>query len=245
MERAAAAWEADLERLDLASRLEALHSPDEPLTESVYGILREAICSGELAGGSRLAQLPLSQRLGISRTPVRDALQRLASEDLVRSISWRGFVVNDFSAHEVLEIYDVRLALEPLAAAEAIGRHSRLDLVELSENCDRTAATPPDRIAELYELNREFHAHLVQPCDNRLLVRMLGQLWQLPASLRMFHVQTKEEVAPIQSTASEHRAIVEAVEAGEADLAVERIRQHVSEARQATVTALGAPPPAA
>ncbi len=211
---------------------------DEPLVDSVYRSIRDAICDGRLEPNRKLAQIPLAEHLGISRTPVRDALQRLAQEGLVRVVSWRGFVVSDFSARDVLDVYEVRLALEPLAVSEAVGRYTRMHLAKLSDICDETADTPVEEVSRLYELNGEFHTALVAPCDNRLAVRMLEQLWQMPASLRVFHAQAALGTA-LKESVVEHRAIVEAVEAADADLAVERVRQHIRRAQQETIEALG------
>ena len=218
----------------LAEELDAIRSPDMPLVDSVYTVLRDAICTGRFDASMHVAQIPLAEELNVSRTPVRDALYRLAADELVRP-ALRGFVVNEFNIGDVLEIYDVRLALEPLAVEDAVGRHSRTELAELADNCDRSEATAVVR--ELYELNRRFHAGVVAPCGNGLLIRMLGQLWQLPASLRLFHMQANREIVA-QRTDSEHRLILEALEAKDGSLAVQRARDHIIQARQDTLAAL-------
>lgn len=235
--------ESELERLGLADELQAVRAADEPLVDSIYRVLRDAICTGRLDSGSRLAQIPLAEQFGVSRTPVRDALQRLASEELVRAVSWRGFMVSEFSARDVLEIYDVRLILEPLAASEAVGLHSQVELAELDDNCDRAASTPPDQVQGLYELNRQFHAGIVRPCPNRLLVRMLDQLWQLPAALRLFHMQSTRDVMDGARNDEEHRGIVAAIRDKDPDLVVQRVRAHISAARKETLVALNAAVP--
>jgi DNA-binding GntR family transcriptional regulator len=170
---------------------------------------------------------------------VRDALQRLAQEGLVRAVSWRGFVVSEFSAREVLDVYEVRLALEPLAVSEAVGNYTRMNIAQLFDNCDETASTSVEDVGRLYDLNREFHSALVEPCGNRLAVRMLEQLWQMPSSLRVFHAQATLGTA-LKESAVEHRAIVEAIEAGETKRVVKRVREHIERARQETIEALDA-----
>jgi DNA-binding GntR family transcriptional regulator len=216
--------------------LESL-AQDEPLVDSVYRVIRDAICDGRLEPNRKLAQIPLAEQLGISRTPVRDALQRLAQEGLVRALSWRGFVVSEFSVRDAVDIYEVRLALEPLAARKAVGRHSRAQMAELLDNCEYTAAVVQEDISDVYELNHRFHAGVVEPCGNPVLVRTLDQLWQMPASLRMFHAQAVHSHA-LEQNAQEHRAIVEALEAGDADLVERRVRDHIAAARDETVVAL-------
>lgn len=214
---------------------------DEPLVDSVYRTLRDAICDGRLEPNRKLAQIPLAEHLGISRTPVRDALQRLAQEGLVRAVSFRGFVVSEFSAREVLDVYEVRIALEPTAVATATGNYTRLDIAKLKDICDETEATDVSDVARLYALNGEFHRALVEPCANRLLVRLLEQLWQMPSSLRVFHAQAALGTA-LKESVVEHRAIVSAIEADDADLAVERVRAHIRGAQQETIDALAEAP---
>ena len=221
---------------DLALSLEAAPA-DEPLVDSVYRTLRDAICDGRLEPNRKLAQIPLAEHLGISRTPVRDALQRLAQEGLVRAVSFRGFVVSEFSAREVLDVYEVRVALEPMAVQAATGNYSRLDIAKLTHVCDETEATDVRDVARLYALNGEFHRALVEPCANRLAVRLLEQLWQMPSSLRVFHAQAALGTA-LKESAVEHRAIVGAIEAGDPDVVVDRVRQHIRRAQQETIEAL-------
>ena len=211
---------------------------DEPLVDSVYHALRDAICDGRLVANQKLPQIPLAEHLGISRTPVRDALQRLAQEGLVRVVNYRGFVVSEFSAREVIDVYQVRLALEPMAAAEAFPHFTRMDLARLDDICEQTDVTDVSEVGRLYTLNSDFHHALTEPCPNRVAVRMLVQLWQMPASFRMFHAQAAVGLALKQSVV-EHRTILEAVEAGEPAAAVERLEAHIRKAQQETIAALG------
>ena len=210
---------------------------DEPLVDSVYRVLRDAICEGRLEPNHKLAQIPLAEQLGISRTPVRDALQRLAQEGLVRALSWRGFVVSEFSVRDAVDIYEVRLALEPLAARKAVGLHSRAQIAELLDNCDQMEEIAEAEIGEVYELNHRFHAGVIKPCENQVLVRTLDQLWQMPASLRMFHAQAVHSHA-LEKTALEHRGIMDALVDGDGALVEELVRTHIANARDETVVAL-------
>jgi DNA-binding GntR family transcriptional regulator len=210
---------------------------DGPLVEAVYRTIRDAICDGRLEPNRKLAQIPLAEHLGISRTPVRDALQRLAQEGLVRTVSWRGFVVSEFSAREVLGVYEVRVALEPLAVGQAVGGHTRMQLAQLVDYCDETDRTPVEDVARLYDLNYRFHAQLVAPAGNGVLVRLLDQLWQMPASLRVFHAQASSGIA-LKESGPEHRGIVAALERGDRDAAVRLTRAHIELAQQQTVAAL-------
>lgn len=215
-------------------------SPDEPLTDSVYRSLRKAIASGTLGPNTKLAQIPIATQLGISRTPVRDALQRLAQEGLVRAVSYRGFTVNEFSMREVLDVYAVRLALEPLAVESAVAHHTRMTIAQMLDICEATETIRIDDIPRLYELNRDFHTVLVSPCENALFVRLLDQLWQMPTSARVFHAQAAYGSA-LKASAAEHRAIVEPIREKDVETAVSCVREHIRVAQQETIEALKLP----
>lgn len=210
---------------------------DEPLVDVVYATLRDAICDGRLEPNQKLPQIPLADHLGISRTPVRDALQRLAQEGLVRAVSFRGFVVSGFSAREVLDVYQARLALEPLAIDEAFPNYSRMDIAKLGDLCDRMDSASDDQLSELYAINGDFHLTLAEPCPNKVVVRMLQQLWQFPSSLRLFHAQASSGAA-MRETGVEHRAILEAIESGDRKLTIKRVKDHILKAERETIAAV-------
>jgi len=217
-------------------RLEPL-SPDEPLTDAVYRSLRSAITEGRLAPNTKLAQIPLATQLGISRTPVRDALQRLFQDGLVRAVAYRGFAVNEVSTREVVDVYEARLALEPLALESAVPNHTNLTIAYMLDICEATERVPPDEISQLYDLNLEFHKTLLAPSTNAVYVRLLEQLWQMPAAVRVFHAQGLKG-RPLTHEAEEHMTIVEAVRERDTPLAVDRLREHIRIALQQTVDAL-------
>lgn len=220
--------EAD-ELPDLNLRMPKTHSGG--LSAQVYHELREAICDQRIPPNRRLVQNVLADQLGISRTPVRDALARLVQEGLVYPAPVRGgFIVKEFTTHEVLEIYDVRLAMEPFAARRATGEHSRAQIAEMRDINAEIESSSLESVSEQYALNERFHGLVIEPCGNEILKRMLRQLWQMPSSLRMYHFQaspTEHEV-----TVVEHAGIVEALEAGDTDRVVERVERHIIGAKQ-------------
>lgn len=223
------------------TRLELRATPDGEggLANQVYRELREAICDFRLEPNQRLVQNALADELGISRTPVRDALLRLSQEGLVHPAPWRGgYLVAEFTPHEVIEIYDVRMALEPLAAEQAAGRHTRAQLAELHDVSARIADEPVSSVTEHYQLNQRFHALVVEPCGNDILRRMLDQLWSMPSSLRMYFHQVSTG-APIAQMVAEHDAIVGALERGDAALVNRRVREHLEGARREALEHFG------
>jgi DNA-binding GntR family transcriptional regulator len=227
--RTGTGWGEGLDLAGIEMRAPDGHAGD--LSTQVYRELREAICDQRIPPRQRLVQNALADQLGISRTPVRDALSRLVQEGLVDPAPVRGgFIVREFTPHEVLEIYDVRLALEPVAARGACGRHSGTQLAEMRDLNAAIEAEPADSVSHGYELNERFHALVIQPSDNEIMKRMLAQLWQMPSALRMYHFQASEHEREV--TVSEHEGILGALAEGDADLLVELIEAHIRGAKQ-------------
>jgi len=213
------------------SRLEITINSREGLAESVYRELRAAICEGRIPAGERLVQNTLADQLGISRTPVRDALLRLSQEGLVEPSPVRGgYLVSGFTEREVFDIYDIRLALEPAAAESATGHHSPSQMAELLEINDELRALTNYGSAEGFELNRRFHDLVVAPCENRIRRRLLDQLWNMPISLRMYQlhmISTPEWNAMLD----EHDAILKAIGEGSPDAVRATVAEHIRIAR--------------
>jgi DNA-binding GntR family transcriptional regulator len=207
----------------------SLRTPDDHssgLSAQVYEELREAICDCRIPPNQRLVQNALADQLGISRTPVRDALSRLVQEGLVYPAPVRGgFIVKEFTPHEVLEIYDVRLAMEPVAARGATGAHTGAQIAELRDINAAIESSSLESVSEQYAFNERFHGLVVEPCSNQIMKRMLAQLWQMPSSLRMYHFQASDDEHEV--TVAEHAGVIDALEAGNANLVVERVSAHI------------------
>lgn len=207
--------------------LEITVNSRDGLAETVYRELRAAICEGRIPAGERLVQNGLAESLGISRTPVRDALLRLSQEGLVEPSPVRGgYLVSEFTEREVFDIYDVRLALEPAAAESATGRHSASQLAELRETNDRMRSLSCYSDPSGFELNRRFHDLVVAPCENRIRRRLLDQLWRMPISLRMYqlHMVSEQEWGVMLG---EHEAIVAALEGGDPETVRSTVADHI------------------
>lgn len=211
--------------------LEISISSRDGLAESVYRELRSAICEGRIPAGERLVQNTLADQLGISRTPVRDALLRLSQEGLVEPSPVRGgYLVSDFTEREVFDIYDIRLALEPAAAESATGRHTHSQVAELREINDRLRGLADYGSNDGFGLNRRFHDLVVAPCENRIRRRLLEQLWNMPTSLRMYklHMASAREWCAMLD---EHDAIIKALEEGNPDAVRATVAEHIRVSR--------------
>jgi DNA-binding GntR family transcriptional regulator len=217
---------------------EARRLDSVPLSEHVYQVIRDAICDGVIKEHDHLVQNQLAEQLEVSRTPVRDALLRLAQEGLVRAVSARGFVVKALTPSDILEIYEVRTFLEVPGSVSAIPFVTDRHVARLEE-INRDIATSPTDAYIAYDLNRDFHAVLLEIGTNRLIQRTLADLWELPVSRRVFrhHVTNQFDA---EAMANGHLAIIEAVAARSAERLRAALLAHLVEAREEASTWLTA-----
>ncbi len=191
--------------------------------EAVYDRLKSAIVEGELAPGARMLEVELAGKLGVSRTPVREALVRLAQEGLAELLPGRGARVRVLSPAEVSEVYEVRAALEAEAARLAAQRASEGELEELARLEAALHRIPKTDLAEQTRADTRFHAALVAASGNRELERLFHQLDAKLALARRY--SSDENQSP--KTLAEHRAILEAILAGDPDRAAAAARAHI------------------
>ncbi|TQM66127.1 GntR family transcriptional regulator [Klugiella xanthotipulae] len=200
---------------------------------TVYEDLRDLIVSGELDAHERTSELSLAERLGVSRTPVREALQRLDGDGLVYA-QGRGVRVRRQAPHELALIYDARAALEGHAVEQAAHRQARglllpaaLDsLDELADDVD--AETRAGRLGAAIRLNKSFHLGVAALAHNPVIVGLLTGLWdQILVSTR----QNLGETARVESVAAEHRDILRLVRAGDGAGARSATVAHIARTR--------------
>jgi DNA-binding GntR family transcriptional regulator len=199
----------------------------ESVVALAYEQLRALILAGDLTPGSRLAQAELAERLGISRTPVREALRRLAGEGLVEFRANRGFWTADLGLEAVLRRLEVRSLLEPGIAALAAARRGPDELVELEDVVTREAKAS-DAVGA-HDASREFHVLLARATANPELERTLESLWIVEVGRRLMARRAAVEDWR-EPDVEEHQAILAAVRAGAADRAADLMERHVRSA---------------
>lgn len=216
-------------RLGPSSVVGATH---RSLRALVCAEIRQSILSGQLAPGSRLVEDRLAQRLGVSRNPVREALQTLAAEGLVEVFPRRGAVVAMLSDAEAEELFDVRTALEGLAASLAARRcdEAGRPLRAILERARQ--ATDSGELGRLAELNSKFHAAIVAVSGNAYLAMVTGPVLQ---RAEWIYRQSVESRAP--HSWSEHLALMEAITAGDERGAKVAAVAHVAAARASYLSA--------
>ena len=200
--------------------------------------VRELILRGDFPAGARLGEVELAERLGVSRTPVREALGRLAAEGLVEIVPNRGARVPSWTVAELEGVFDLRTALEPRLTALAVPRATAADvaaLEELAEAMLDVGAPGPDQdLDAIVPLNREFHGRLVTLADQPVMASALSGAIHAPIVLRNFH--TYDE-ASLRRSLAHHVEIVAAVRAGDPTWAQAVMTAHIRNARAVMVRA--------
>src|SRR2546428_6324534 len=195
------------------------------LWQRVYEYLREEILSERLQPGTELQEVALSEELGVSRGPIRDAIGRLAAEGLVTVRPRRGAVVRLLSKDEFLELYQVREALEIMAVRLAVPRLGADDFAALPGLID-TMGKHAERgeVAEFFQANVAFHAHLLEASGNRKLQELYGQLLGQMGRYRMRSLTLRGN---LQRSVTEHAAILRAAKRGNTERAAHLMSEHI------------------
>lgn len=198
-------------------------------SERAVDSVRELILRGEFAAGARLGEVELAERLGVSRTPVREALARLASEGLVEIVPNRGARVSSWTVAELEEVFDLRAALEPRLTALAVPNATPADLDDLDDLARRMVRADLD---DLVGLNRAFHGRLVALADHPAMAGALAGAIHAPIVLRNFHAY---DDAALRRSLAHHVEIVAAARAGDPAWAQAVMTAHIHNARAVMV----------
>ncbi len=203
--------------------------------------MRALILTGEYGPEARLIEEQLAERLGVSRTPIRQALTMLEAEGLVELAPNRGATVCSFSVEDVWDIYDLRAVLEGHAARRAAGRIREEELARLRELALEMDGLPghhedhEEEIRTLVALNQEFHGTIVEASRNKRLQRLIKRTVEIPLMFKAFFWYTPHERVISNHY---HRQILHALEDGDDDRAEIVMREHVYEGRDFVLAAL-------
>ncbi|MCL6445856.1 MAG: GntR family transcriptional regulator [Alicyclobacillus sp.] len=203
----------------------------DPISDQIRLILRRRIIDGTYEAGHRLFEKDLAAEFRVSRTPVRDALRRLVGEGLVEIIPRKGVVVTGMSPNEVLEVFDLRLVLEPLAVQRATRRLTPDIVADLEGILDKMRqARESGNEDELSDLHVRFHMTMYQAASSPRLLDMLATLVD---SIQRFSRDTYRVSSRYEEAMTEHAQILEAVRNGDEARAVQLTREHILAARRA------------
>lgn len=203
-----------------------MNDHDAPQGEQAYQRLIEAIAGGELLPGTRLRETELSDRLGLSRTPVREALRALEADGLVQHQPRHGAIVRQLDHAEVMELYEMRAVLEGTAARLAARMASEIEIQALrSLNSEFSEAGDPRTAAEF---NRQFHDTLVGASRNRFLLRSVEGLRK---TMLILGATTMSIESRVEEAAAEHAEVISALEDRDGQRAERVMRSHIETAQ--------------
>jgi DNA-binding GntR family transcriptional regulator len=205
--------------------------------EAVYLETRVRILTGALLPGLQVNQEALAANLGVSITPLREALRRLEMEGLARLEAHRTVVIAPLTGRELDELYVIRMELDALAAGLAVAKASEAQVSLIGELARRDAVKDP--LAQL-ERNRAFHRAIYASCENAALIAYLDQLWDRTDRYRFILV--KQELLGGPASTQDHIDIADAVAARDAERAALLTRNHIARSRTSIADIMDARP---
>jgi DNA-binding GntR family transcriptional regulator len=204
-----------------------------PVTRSASDVavelIRQAVIEGRLEPGQRLKEEDLARELGISRTPVREALLVLQTEGLIEALPNRGSIVRSYSPEDLYDMYELRALLEGYAARQASQRISADELAALAESNKRFSKLRRNGdMSDLVAENMRFHNAILDAAGSQRLARMVRSVIELPLVYRSYVWYSKEQ---IRISEHYHAQLFAALEARDGDRAELIMKEHVFEAR--------------
>ncbi|MDD2431968.1 MAG: GntR family transcriptional regulator [Firmicutes bacterium] len=208
----------------------------QPLRELVFEAIREAIIDGTLRPGERLMEVVLAEELGVSRTPVREAIRKLELEKLVIMVPRKGAYVADVTKRDVAEVFEIRRALEGLAAQLASNRVTEEQLEKLERYLVKIAdAIDKGDIEQTISIDVAFHDVLYQASGNERLEDMISNLRE---HIQRYRSTSLAYPGRMKQALIEHRKVVEAIANRDADLAKKLAEQHIVNAENSLMEAI-------
>ncbi|MGI5922285.1 MAG: GntR family transcriptional regulator [Syntrophomonadaceae bacterium] len=208
----------------------------KPLRELVLDALREAIINGTLKPRERLMELQLAEELGVSRTPIREALRKLELEGFIVMVPRKGAYVADFSFKDIADIFEIRAALEGLAGALAAERITDDEL----ENMERLLVEKAEAITEndiekLVDVDTKFHEALYKASRNERLTTIISNLRE---QIQRFRATSLANPGRGKMSLDEHRNIVEAIQSRDVQAARQAAQDHIENAENSMIEAI-------
>lgn len=202
----------------------------KPLRDVVFENLRTAILEGNLKAGKRLMEVQLAEQLGVSRTPIREAIRKLELEGLVVMLPRKGAYVANMSFKDLIDVLEIRASLEGLAASLASERLRDEDIVELERVAKEFERSVRETdIDNVLKKDVEFHEKIFLMANNKKLYHLITSLWEQVHRFRVTYVSNYEASL---SLVDEHNRILEAIKSGDSELAKKYATEHIELAEQ-------------
>ena len=207
-----------------------------PLRDVVFKTLRQAILKGELEPGERLMEIQLAERLGVSRTPIREAIRKLELEGLVLMIPRKGAEVAKISESNLRDVLEGRRSLEELAIDLACQRITEEELDELNKaEVDFKAAIENGDAMQIAQTDESFHEIIYNSTKNQKLVQILNNLRE---QMYRYRIEYLKDSAVRRQLAKEHKAICEALRTHDRESALRYVYVHIDNQQKAIIRSL-------
>ena len=204
------------------------------LKDRAYAEIKQLILSSALPAGAFLAERQLASQLGMSKTPIRAALERLELEGFVTISPQQGIIIRDLSVHDIADQYEIRTALESFVLRSLAGRLLPAQVRRLQANLDAQKANGAGDVERGIALDTEFHILFCEFLGNREILRVMGQLRE--KIHRVIAQVVKLHPDRMAGSYEEHCAIAQAVIDGDAALAARRIEEHLEVGKQSLLS---------
>ena len=198
----------------------------ELLNQKIYRILKTRIIKGNLKPGEKILESKIAEQLGVSRTPVREALQKIAAEGLVEIKPNLGMIITEFSFEDICEVLQIRGILEGLAASIAAKKINKEEIKKLEKNVEQMSISIDKNDLVAYsDLNGEFHNLIFNVCGNKRLTKICNNLSNSDYRYRIRALRNNPE--RIKSSLREHQEIVKALKRKDSEQADRLSQKHV------------------
>lgn len=197
----------------------------KPLRDVIFEALREAIINGDLKPGARLLEIQLSEKMGVSRTPVREAIRKLELEGFVTMVPRKGAQVADLSVKQIADVLEVRAALDGLATSLACERITQEELKMLKDiQIQFNNTVDKGNVQNAIKKDVEFHDVIYRASRNNRLMTIANNLRE---QIHRFRVMYFKDVGMLYTLVKEHELMVDAIETGNMSLGRDAAQQHI------------------
>ncbi len=216
--------------------MKPLSATPSSLTYEVYKELEHSILDGTFQAGDSLIETKLSEQLGVSRTPIREALRQLEHEELVRTVPNRGAVVIGISTKDIEDMYTIRIAIEGLASQWAAESATLEQIEQLREIVElQEFYAQKNEPLQIWQLDSRFHTLLYSVCGSRILKHTLGNFHNYVQKAREISITAEGRISAL---VSEHRAIFDAIASRDSEKAKILTEQHIINAKNSVLKKL-------
>lgn len=208
----------------------------KPLRDVIFDAIREAIITGELKPGERLMEVQLAAKMGVSRTPVREAIRKLELEGLVNMLPRKGAHVANLSVKNIMDVLEVRASLDSLATELAAARMTPDELAELKQvQAQFVGSVEKDHLQGLIKKDIEFHEVIYRASRNEKLIQIANNLREQVLRFRIIYL--KDHGNP-REVMKEHDEIIEAIISKDGEKAQTAAKNHIRKQEQAIIKAV-------